>query len=131
MNILHILFSGFIVSIAWFLIGSVLYVNPTVGKIYKRLENDPGMKKWKSKTKYITYMYLLGTLAPCLIMAIFYEFIAPINPLQFGLILIGIRIIPRFFDMWIQSSYPNKLLYVEIINGTILSFMAALVLNYT
>lgn len=130
MNILHTLFTGFIVSIAWFIIGSLLYTNPTIGKIYKKYENNPGMKKWDKKSKYITYMYLLGALTPSLIMAFVYKLIAPISILHFGLILLGIRIIPRFFDMWIQSSYPNKLLYIEIINGTILSFVAALVLHY-
>lgn len=130
MNILHILFSGFIVSIAWFIGGSILYTNPTIGKIYKKLENDPGMKKWESKARYIITMYFVGALIPSLIMATVYELISPISILHFGLILFGIRIIPRFFDMWIQSSYPNKLLYIEIVNGTILSFVAAIVLNY-
>ena len=129
-NILQILLSGFIVSIAWFIIGSILYTNPTITKIYKSFEKHPGMKKWESKIKYIITMYFTGALIPSLIMAFVYEFISPVSILHFGLILFGLRIIPRFFDMWIQSSYPNKLLYIEIVNGTILSFVAAATFHF-
>jgi len=47
----------------------------------------------------------------------------------FSLILIGVRIIPRFLDMWIQTNYPEKLLLVELINGTIGSLITAFVLT--
>jgi len=124
-NAVHTLLVGFIVSIAWFIAGGILYTNPLVAKIYRKLEDDPGMKKWDSQKKYLMYMYLIGALIPCVIFSFVYEFISPIGILQFGLILVGVRIIPRFIDMWMQSSYPNKVLRIEFINGTILSFMAA------
>ena len=129
-NILLTLLAGFIVSIAWFIAGGILYMNPLVAKIYKQFENHPGMKKWDSQKKYLIYMYLIGALIPSIIFSFIYEFISPISVLHFGLILIGIRIVPRFIDMWIQSSYPTKILFVEIINGTILSFMAACILHF-
>lgn len=47
-----------------------------------------------------------------------------------GFILVFIKIFPRFNDMWIQSTYPNKLLAIEFINGTIGSFIIAFVFVY-
>ena len=137
MNITHILWSGLLVSIAWFILGGALYVNPVVAKIYKSFGEHPGMKKWPNQKKYMLYMYLGGALVPGIIFAAVYAFLAPVlggslglNTLYFGLILVFVRILPRFFDMWIQSSYPNKLLVIEIVNGAILSFVAAGVLAW-
>jgi len=39
--------------------------------------------------------------------------------LVLGGLFAGIRVYPRFWNMWIQSSYPNRLLVVELVNGTI------------
>jgi hypothetical protein len=50
--------------------------------------------------------------------------------LVFGLILIAVKIFPRFFDMWIQTTYPNRLLAVEFVNGTIGSFVIGVVFAY-
>jgi hypothetical protein len=41
-----------------------------------------------------------------------------LNTLYFGLILILVKIIPRFFDTYVQSHYPMILLIIEIINGS-------------
>ncbi|MBU1167047.1 hypothetical protein KKC60_01405 [Patescibacteria group bacterium] len=128
-NIIHTLLAGFIVSIAWFIAGGILYMNPVVKKIYSKFENNPGMKKWGDQKKYLLSMYFVGALIPSLIFSFVYTLISPISILYFGLILVGVRIMPRFFDMWIQSSYPNKLLFVEIINGSILSFIAAIIFS--
>jgi len=51
--------------------------------------------------------------------------------LLFGLILVAVKIFPRFADMYMQTAYPNKLLAVEFINGTICSFVIALILALT
>ena len=134
-TILQIIWSGFVVSVVWFVVGGLLYMNPMTAKVYKSFENHPGLKKWASQKKYMIKMYLGGALMPGIIMAAVYSFISPVlgfslglNLLFFGLILVFVRIVPRWFDMWIQSSYPGKLLGIEIINGTILSFISALVL---
>jgi hypothetical protein len=128
-NIIHTLLAGFILSIAWFIAGGILYMNPPVANIYRKFEDHPGMKKWESQKKYLVTMYLLGALIPCLIFAFVYEFLSPIGMLPFALILVGVRIIPRLIDMWIQTSYPNKILAIELVNGILLSFLAAFVLH--
>lgn len=131
----QIIIAGFLASLVWFILGSVLYVNPWITKIYKKHENSPGFKAWKNQPKYIITMYFVGALIPCLILAFVYSFISPaftgsliLKTLCLGLIIAGVRMIPRFFDMWMQTTYPDTLLTIEIVNGTILSFAAAAVL---
>ena len=134
-DVLQVATAGLLASIVWFILGSVLYVNPWVAKIYKEHEGAPGLKTWKNQKQYIITMYFIGALIPCLIFALVYAFISPAfssnvltSIICLGLILTGVRVIPRFFDMWIQSTYPDTLLAIEIFNGTILSFAAAAVL---
>jgi hypothetical protein len=81
-------------------------------------------------------MYIFGILIQCLLFAFVYSFIKPIlpgslflNTIFFGLILVAVKIFPRLFDMWMQSTYPNKLLAVEFVNGTIGSFVIAFILT--
>ncbi|MBN1881169.1 MAG: hypothetical protein JW885_03265 [Deltaproteobacteria bacterium] len=75
-NILHTLLAGFIVSIAWFIAGGILYMNPLVAKMYKAFEDHPSMKKWDSQKKYLLYMYLVGALIPSIIFSFVYEFLS-------------------------------------------------------
>jgi len=34
-------------------------------------------------------------------------------------LLAAIRVYPRFWNMWIQTTYPARLLVVELVNGSI------------
>lgn len=130
------IFAGFMASIVWFVIGGALYMNPFVAKIYKDAESSAGLKKWASIPMYIGLQYV-GILAQCLLWAFVFAFMRPVLPQEvlikgvvFGLILVAVKIFPRFFDMWIQSTYPNKLLAVEFINGTIGSFVIGIAFAY-
>jgi len=134
--ITQIILGGFLASVVWFIVGSVLYMNPFVANIYKGAENSPALKKWASVPKYICLQYV-GILAQCLLWAFVFALAKPVLPdgvlmksLIFGLLLIAVKIFPRFFDMWIQSTYPNKLLAVEFLNGTIGSFVIGVVFSY-
>jgi hypothetical protein len=80
-------------------------------------------------------MYVFGMLIPSILFAFVYTYIKPVlpgdvlmNTVVFGLILVVIRIIPRWADMFMQTTYPNKLLKIELLNGTIISFVMAFVL---
>ncbi len=48
-----------------------------------------------------------------------------------GGMLAAIRVYPRFWNMWIQTTYPNRLLTIEPINGTIGSLVIAAFLQAT
>ena len=137
-NIIQTLLAGFLASVVWFFAGFVLYMNPVVAKSYKKFENAHGLKKWTNVTKYLVNMYVLGILIPSLLFAFVYALVKPALPggilpkaLLFGLILVAVKIFPRFADMYMQTAYPNKLLAVEFINGTICSFVIALIFALT
>ena len=126
------IYVGFIASLIWFFVGGLLYMNPIVANIYKAAESSPGVKKWDSIPKYLGFMFLI-MLIPNMLWALVFTMIKPIlSPVAlnagvvFALMLVVIKIIPRFFDMWIQSTYPDRLLVIELINGTIGCFVIAL-----
>ena len=125
---------GVAATIVWFIVGAVVYMNPFVAKIYKKYEETPSVKNRKDVKKFIVNTFVFGILIQCLLFAFVYLFIQSIlpgnlllNTFYFGIILVAVKIIPRFFDMWVQSSYPTQLLTIEIINGTIGSFVIAFV----
>lgn len=133
-DIVQGILGGVIASVVWFIIGAVVYMNPFIGKIYKKYEETPSVKNRKDIKKFIVNTFVFSILIQCLLFAFVYLFVQPVlpgtlllNTLYFGVILVVVKIIPRFFDMWVQSSYPTTLLIIEIINGTIGSFVIAFV----
>lgn len=135
-NIVQAFLGGAAASIAWFIVGGALYMNPIVAKIYKDAEKSPALKKWPSVPKYIGLQYV-GILAQCLLWALVFALVKPVLPggvlmkgLVFGLILVAVKIFPRFYDMWIQSTYPNELLAIEFFNGIVGSLVIGTVLAY-
>ena len=134
--LIKIIQAGFVSSLVWFIVGGILYMNPFVSGIYKKHKDSPGFREWKDTKKYLMSMYILGTLIQCLFFAFVYAFIRPALPtnlitrtVAFALILVVVKIYPRFSDMWLQSTYPFQLLLVEIVNGTIGSFLISFVLS--
>jgi hypothetical protein len=121
----QIIYVSVITTIVWFIIGGILYMNPIISKIYKKYNKHPSMKHFSSQRKYLIGVFLIAGFIPIFLSYIAYSFISPINVFAFGMILSGVRIIPRLCDMWMQTSYPNKILTIELINGIILSFVIA------
>ena len=121
---------GLIIGIIHFIIVGILYQNPFVAGLYKEAEDKklPGYRIWENKKKYLLSMFL-GTQVEIFIITFGYLFLKgylPFSPFATALIIFAlftaVRVYPRFWNMWIQSTYPNKLLIVEIINGTISTF---------
>ncbi len=126
--ILKTLLWGSIIGVIHFVIVGLLYQNPFVAKLYKEAEGHPGVKKWDNQQRYLVSMFL-GTQIEIFIMSIGYIFLISVlgktfsSTLILALIFSGIRVYPRFWNMWIQSTYPNKLLVTEFINGIIGTFV--------
>ena len=134
-DIISVLIAGIISSIVWFFVGALVYMNPAVAKIYKKYEDSPSVKNRKNVKMFLLNTFFLSILFQCLIFSFVYAYILPIlpgtlllNTFYFGMLLVSVKIIPRFFDMYVQSQYPTPLLIIEIINGTIGSFVIAFVL---
>jgi hypothetical protein len=135
-DILRTILGGFLASVAFFIVGGALYMNPIIDKFYKDAEDSPALKKWDSTPKYVGLQFV-GMLIQCLLWAFVFSFIKPVLPevpvfagLIFGVILVVIKIFPRFYDMWIQTYYPGKLLAIEFINGSIGCFLIGIVFAY-
>lgn len=122
--------SAFLASIAWFIVGGIVYMNPFVAKIYRKYKDHPCMKKWSSQRSYLLGVYLIAGLVPILAASFIYYYIAPVGIFYLTLLLVGLHIVPRMCDMYVQTSYPNKLLFVELVNGVVLSFVVACVFHW-
>lgn len=138
LNIWQVLLATGIASIVWFILGGALYMNPVIRGIYSRFDTSPLMKQWPSVPQYLGVMFLGACLAQCFLAALAFALIKPALPdsivgavAVFGFVLIGIKIFTRFFDMWIQTNYPNKLLAIEFVNGSIGSLVIATVFALT
>jgi len=137
LDLLSGIIAGLTATIVWFVIGAVVYMNPFIAKIYKKYEDDPSVKNRKNVKIFIINTLVFSVLIQCFLFAFVYLYIEPIlpgtiilNTIYFGLILIIVKIIPRLFDMYVQSKYPNILLIIELINGVIGSFVIAFVFAF-
>lgn len=121
-----VLLWGTVVGIIHFVVVGLLYGNPVVGRLYQTaMEDEPGVKRWDSQPRYLVAMFL-GTQVEVYILAIAFLWLRPLVPtpgiagaLLLGAVLTGVRVYPRFWNMWIQSTYPNRLLAIEVVNGVI------------
>jgi len=129
MSILTIIIAALITTIVWFVAGAVVYMNPPVAKVFKKYQKHPSMKSWGTQGKYLWNTFLIAGLIPNILIAIVFIILAPISWVTFALILFAVRIVPRGCDMYMQTSYPNKLLVIEMVNGLILSFVTAYMLS--
>lgn len=133
-DVVSILLAGFVATIAWFIVGGIVYMNPVVDKIYKKYGKNPSVKDRGDTKVFLMNTFVFSCLIQCLIFAFVYYFLQSLLPaemllsgLYFAVLLVVVKIIPRFIDMWMQSNYPLKLLGIEFINGSIGSFVMAYV----
>lgn len=128
--IVDILLWGLVIGVIHFVVVGALYQNPFVAKFYKAATGEPGFKAWPDQKKYLVSMFL-GTQVEVFILTGAYLYLRQLfaNPDSMGTALLlsaflaAIRVYPRFWNMWIQSTYPNKLLAVEFVNGIIGTFV--------
>ncbi len=129
---------GLLIGVIHFVIIGILYQNPFVAGLYKSEEDKkaPGLQIWTNKKKYLLSMFL-GTQIEVFILTFAYVFFKNLflfSSLNTAFMLAGIfsaiRIYPRFWNMYIQSTYPAKLLAVEFINGILSTFAIVLGLYF-
>ena len=49
--------------------------------------------------------------------------------LLLGSLFAAVRVYPRFWNMWVQTTYPRRLLAVEVVNGTLGTLVISLFLQ--
>ena len=130
----QIILAGFLASIIWFMVASVLYLNPKVFKMYKRAEKRIKIRWWKD-TKEMLRLSYISILIQSLLAAYVFTLIKSslgdsfaVKVLLFGLIIFLIKIIPRFLDMWRETNYPMNLLILELIDDTFCGFLMSLII---
>lgn len=124
---------GFVAGILHFFIVGILYMNPLIARIYKEAQGNPALKVWENQKEYLAKMFA-GTQIEIFIITGAYLYLRQLfsDPTNLGVAVIisciisATRVYPRFWNMWIQSTYPMKLLIVEIVNGTIGTFVVIL-----
>ena len=135
--ILQTLVWGAVVGVIHFIITGALYQNPFVAKFYKKAQTDnsPGVKKWPNQKGYILRM-VLGTQVEIFILTASFLFLRQYlnfhpwaTTILLGTVFTGIRVYPRFWNMWIQSTYPNQLLVIEFVNGIISTYSVVIALH--
>lgn len=115
---------GSVAGLIHFVLVGLLYGNPLVDRYYREATGtEPGVRIHPSKPRYFLKMFL-GTQVEIYILALGFFWLRPLLPLDgltgsvvLGVLFAGIRVYPRFFNMWIQSTYPGRLLAIELING--------------
>ncbi|MCB9653086.1 MAG: hypothetical protein H6729_02995 [Deltaproteobacteria bacterium] len=138
MNVLSsTLLWGTVAGVIHFVVVGALYGNPFVDRLYRRAtESEPGVRRWASRRRYMLAMFA-GTQVEVYFLALAYFWLRPAvadaslaGTLSLGTLLAAVRVYPRFWNMWIQSTYPRRLLAVEVVNGTVGTVVIVLVLHF-
>jgi hypothetical protein len=124
---------GFII---WSLVGSFLFFKPFVSRYFNDFIDTPGLKEWDSPAKFIVFMEI-GMFIKSLLWALLFAMIRKSLPgewllrgLTFGLIIIMVMVLPRFFYMWMLTKYPNSLLLIDMGSGFIEALLLGSVFAY-
>jgi len=128
---------GLAVGALHIVVTGAFYGNPIVDRIYAQaMKDEPGVRSWGSKPRYLVTQ-IAGTQVEIWILTAGYVWLRPLVPidglcgsLALGLLFSGIRVYPRFWNMWIQSTYPNRLLAIEALGGTLSTFLVTTLLYY-
>lgn len=115
---------GAAAGLVHFVIIAFPYANPVTDRLSRGLEEGPAVRQWPSKPKYF-FTQFLGTQVEVYIMTVCFLWLRPLisdpgysGALELGALLTAMRVYPRFWNMWIQTSYPRRLLAIEVVNGT-------------
>jgi len=108
-----------------------------VDRIYQQaMKEEPGVRDWPSRARYLVTQ-VSGTQVEVWILAIGYLWLrpligveGPLGSVLLALLFSGIRVYPRFWNTWIQSTYPNRMLAIEAVNGVISTFTIVAVLHF-
>ena len=128
---------GSLIGLVHFALIGALYGNPIVDRIYREaMEGEAGVKKWSSKPRYLVTQFA-GTQLEIYALSFAYFWLRPLlgaegihGALLLGALLAAVRVYPRFWNMWIQSTYPNRLLAIEFVNGIISTLVVVMGLEY-
>jgi hypothetical protein len=117
---------GAVAGVVHFVFIALAYGNPIVDRISAKAEADsPAVRQWPSKPRYFASQFL-GTQVEVYVLTLAFVWLRPrvstggyVGALLLGSMLAATRVYPRFWNMWVQTTYPRRLLAVEVVNGTL------------
>lgn len=72
------------------------------------MASHPGVRRWGSRPRYLITQFL-GTQIEVYVLSAAYFMLVPLFPdlqlIGLALLLAAVRVYPRFWNMWIQSTY--------------------------
>jgi hypothetical protein len=127
---------GAVAGVVHFVFIALAYGNPLVDRISAKAEAEsPAVRQWASKPRYFATQFL-GTQVEVYILTVGFLWLRPLvdshgyaGALLLGSLFAAIRVYPRFWNMWAQSTYPRRLLAVEVVNGTLGTLVICLFLQ--
>jgi hypothetical protein len=124
-SFVHVALWGALAGLFHFVVIALLYANPVTDRLSANLERSEGVRQWPSKPRYFTTQFF-GTQVEVYILTVAFVWLRPTltlggygGALALGLLLAATRVYPRFWNMWIQTTYPRRLLAIEVVNGTL------------
>lgn len=132
------IFGAFIASIVFFIYRTIVYKDTSVDKMCRDPQAPAALKKWKNIPKTIIFQYLV-ILIQCILWAVVFVLGLLFDVLPEGFYMKGfilgsvmaiVNIVPIYFKMWIESTYPNKLLAIGFAKGIIGNYIMGFTLTY-
>ncbi len=132
------IFGGFVASIVFFIYRSIIYKNTSVEKMRRDPNSPPALKKWHNVPKKIIFQYLV-ILIQCILWAVVFVLGILFDVLPDGFYMKGftlgsvmaiVNIVPIYLKMWIESTYPNKLLAIGFAKGVVGNYILGFTLAY-
>ena len=132
------IFGAFVASIVFFIYRSIVYKDTSVEKMRRDPNAPPALKKWHNIPKTILPQYLV-ILIQCILWAVVFVLglLFDVLPEGFymkgftlGFVMAIVNIVPIYFKMLIEATYPNKLLAIGFAKGIIGNFIMGFTLTY-
>lgn len=137
-GIYRTIFGGFVASLVFFAYRSIIYKDTSVTKMCRDPNAPPALKKWKNVPKKVIPQYLI-ILIQCIIWAVvlILGLLFDVFPSGYymkvfvlGSVMAIVNIVPIYFKMWIEATYPNKLLAIGAAKGIIGNYITGFTLVY-
>jgi len=131
-----VLLWGAVAGIIHFVFLGIAYGNPLVDAMYTAAAAaDPAVRAWPSRARYLVTQFL-GTQVEVYLLSIGFVWLRPLldvdglsGTLLLAALFAGLRVYSRFWNMWIQTTYPRRLLAVEVVNGVLGTLLVVLMLD--
>src|SRR5581483_11922735 len=104
---------GAAAGVAHFVVIAILYANPWVDRYSAEANKHVSVRQWSSMPRYFVTQFF-GTQVEVYLMTFAFFWTRPLAPpgyagaLAAGALIAALRVYPRFWNMWIQTTFPRR-----------------------